>query len=100
MATEQRQRLSVAQVAATWQCSPKHVYNLINRGELRAIKLGELVRLRPEDVEAYECRDLAPKSHPIASNDEAIPIPSAGGMETGPAGFRAGLRISGKRNAS
>lgn len=98
--SDPRTRLSVAQVASLWQCSPKHVYNLIDRGELRAIKLGNLVRLRAEDVEAYECRDLAPKLRPIPSNDEAPPTPSVGGTVSGPAGFRAGLQIGQRRNAS
>ena len=44
-------------LAHRWQCSERHVRNLINRGELRAFHLGgKLVRVRHEDVEQFECQ--------------------------------------------
>lgn len=46
-------------LASAWQCSEKHVRNLIDRGELRAFYLGgKLLRIRPVDVEEFENRNL------------------------------------------
>lgn len=47
--------LTPAQVAEMWQCSERHVRNMISRGELPAFRLaGKLLRIRKEDVEAFE----------------------------------------------
>ncbi|TIN02677.1 MAG: helix-turn-helix domain-containing protein [Mesorhizobium sp.] len=44
-------------VADLWFCSERHVRNLIAAGDLPSFKLGgKLLRIRGEDVEAYECR--------------------------------------------
>jgi len=32
----------------------QHVYRLIDRGELRAFRIGRVIRLKSGDVEAYE----------------------------------------------
>lgn len=46
---------SVATLADRWQCSRQHVYGMINRGELRAFKLGaKLFRIPAEEVEKCE----------------------------------------------
>ena len=43
-------------LADRWECSPKHVRNLVNRGDLPGFRLGgKLLRIKAEDVEAYEC---------------------------------------------
>lgn len=43
-------------LAERWQCSERHVRNLIASGELRSFRLGgKLLRIRAEDVEAFEC---------------------------------------------
>ena len=43
------------QVANIWGCSPNHVRNLINRGELRAFRLGKrLFRIPAEAIGEYE----------------------------------------------
>ena len=47
-------RLSVAQLAELWGCSRQHIYNLVARQELAAIRVGNLVRFRQADVQAYE----------------------------------------------
>jgi excisionase family DNA binding protein len=31
---------TVAELAALWRCSPQHVYNLIQRGDLKAFRVG------------------------------------------------------------
>ena len=49
-------RLSVAQLAELWGCSRQHVYSLIEQGHLRAVRIGSLIRLRPDDVREYETR--------------------------------------------
>lgn len=44
-------------LADRWKCSEKHIRNMIERGELRAFRLGgKLLRIRGEDVEAFECQ--------------------------------------------
>lgn len=45
-------------LAAEWQCSSKHIRNLVNRGELRGFRIGpRLVRIPVDAVEEYRrCR--------------------------------------------
>lgn len=46
-----------AQIADRWQCSERHVRNMVASGELPSFRLGEkLLRIRVADVEAFECR--------------------------------------------
>ena len=49
----------VPQLAARWGCSPGHVRNMIERGELRAFTIGRLVRIPAAEVERVECRGIA-----------------------------------------
>ncbi|MGI8397769.1 helix-turn-helix domain-containing protein [Agrobacterium deltaense] len=47
--------LTPAKLADRWQCSERHVRNMIKRGELPAFKLGDkLIRVKISDVEEYE----------------------------------------------
>ena len=47
--------LTPRDVAARWQVSVRMVQNMIERGELPAVRLGpKLLRIRPETVEALE----------------------------------------------
>lgn len=69
---------SVATLADRWQCSRQHVYGMINRGELRAFKLGaKLFRIPAEEVEKCETLTIpqAPAeggaSHVLTKNDYA-----------------------------
>lgn len=49
---------TVATLAAYWGCSPDVIYALIREGRLRAFKLGgKLIRIRPDDVEHFECQN-------------------------------------------
>lgn len=48
-----------ASLARQWDCSERHVRNLVAAGELRAFKLGnKLLRIRGEDVEDFVCRQI------------------------------------------
>jgi excisionase family DNA binding protein len=50
-------------LAARWLCSERHIRNMIDRGELPAFRLGgKLLRIRREDVEAFEARRTEPKN--------------------------------------
>jgi excisionase family DNA binding protein len=49
-----RDRNTVKQVAAYWGCSTKTVYRMIKSGELECLRLGGLLRVSREQVEAYE----------------------------------------------
>jgi excisionase family DNA binding protein len=42
-------------LAKRWECSPATIYNMIERGNLAAFKVGgKLLRIKAEDVEAFE----------------------------------------------
>jgi excisionase family DNA binding protein len=46
-----------ATLAERWDCSERHVRNLINKGQLGCFRLGgKLVRIRQSDVEKFECQ--------------------------------------------
>lgn len=49
-----------ASLAAWWECSERQIRNMIEDGALPAFRLGgKLLRIRPEDVEAFECQSGA-----------------------------------------
>jgi excisionase family DNA binding protein len=52
------------QLAERWECSERHVRNLINRGELQFFRLGgKLIRIPQSAVEAFErCQILSQSS--------------------------------------
>lgn len=45
-----------ATLAKRWACSERHVRNMIDRGELPSFRFGTLIRVRLDDVQAYEAR--------------------------------------------
>ena len=93
---------SVAQIAARWGVSNRHVYDLCNRGELGHLRIGGLIRIRQEDQQAYEARQwVAPSSKPrtIDSCNAASVITFSGGKTVGRDPFRLGRRISAKRQS-
>jgi excisionase family DNA binding protein len=47
---------SVPKLAAAWGVSTRHVYALCARGELGHLRIGNLIRIRQADREAYEAR--------------------------------------------
>ena len=46
-----RQWLTVNQVAEIWQVSPRTIWRLIEKGQIRAEKIGRSVRIHPDVVE-------------------------------------------------
>src|SRR5262245_55231983 len=67
--------LTPRQVADRWQCSERHVYNMIPAGALPSFRLGgKLLRIRGEDVEAFECQTNSPGRS--QDSEEALPSPS------------------------
>jgi excisionase family DNA binding protein len=94
---------SVPQVAARWGVSSRHIYDLCARGNLGHLRIGGLIRVRLEDLEAYEAsRWRAPSSQPltIASSSGASASTSAGGTGTPDNGFQRGQMIAARRSAS
>lgn len=45
---------SVRQLAEHWQVSERHVYDLVGQRKLGHLRIGSVIRIRREDVEAYE----------------------------------------------
>ena len=45
---------TVPAVAKRWDCSDRYVWHLTARGDLPALRLGRLVRIRQVDLERYE----------------------------------------------
>jgi excisionase family DNA binding protein len=52
LASFDRQRLTVPQVAAQFQVTSQTIRNWIDHGTLPAVRVGRAFRVRPEDVEA------------------------------------------------
>ncbi|WP_457103371.1 helix-turn-helix domain-containing protein [Mesorhizobium sp. URHB0026] len=44
-------------LADSWGCSERQIRNLINAGQLRAFRVGKLLRIEPKAVEDYLCRN-------------------------------------------
>src|SRR4051812_38872865 len=81
-------------LADRWGCSPKHVRNLVNRGELRGFKLGgKLVRIPADAVEeAEQC-----KTTPLTKSDgseAASPSPSTSPESEGVTNLTPELRAT------
>ncbi len=50
-----------ATLAKRWLCSDQHIRNMIERGELKAFRVGgKLVRITAEEAEDYERRNASP----------------------------------------
>ena len=52
--------LTVDEAAHYLRISRRQVYKIVRGGDLRAVRVGERLRLRPEDVDAYLERRLEP----------------------------------------
>jgi excisionase family DNA binding protein len=64
---------TVASLADHWCVSPDTVYAMIHSGRLKAFRFGgKLYRIRPEEVERFECQTNTP------SNDLESSSPSSG----------------------
>lgn len=78
----------VPTLAERWACSIGTIRSLVASGELPSFKLGgKLVRIRADDVEKYECRN-------IASNDTAGSSPSSGTKTDDADAIRSERRIA------
>ncbi|RFD20121.1 DNA-binding protein [Komagataeibacter melaceti] len=102
MAELPSKRLRIADVASAWGCSHQHVRNLIKRGELPAIRIGSLFRIRPDDVEAYENREECQKAPPAPTASQSgtvISTRSGGTPRRARDAFRLGQRIGQQQSA-
>ena len=73
---------NVSGLADRWGCGTDTIYNLIHSGNLVAFKLGgKLLRIRAEEVERYECQN-------IASNDTEASLRSFGSKTANDTGIR------------
>jgi len=72
--------LSIDSVAERLNCSPRTVMRLADRGELSRVRIGTLVRFRPEQIDALIAKssedDTTPPANEVASNSR--PVESAG----------------------
>ncbi len=73
---------NVTGLADRWGCGTDTIYSLIHSGNLVAFKLGgKLLRIRAEEVERYECQN-------IASNDTEASLRSSGSKTANDTGIR------------
>lgn len=69
---------TVASLATHWSVSTDTVYAMIHSGRLKAFRFGgKLYRIRPEEVERFECQ-----SENTPSNDTETNGPSSGVRQT------------------
>jgi excisionase family DNA binding protein len=52
--------LTINELRQALRVSRATIYKLVNSGELRAVRVGERLRFRPEDVDRYLERDREP----------------------------------------
>jgi excisionase family DNA binding protein len=98
-------RLSVKQLADAWGCSRQHVYSLVQGGQVNCLRIGDMIRFRPEDIRAYEarCQDQNQSGQPTPSQNEPTLEASStfnGGKVAVHDGYHAALRTRAKRAAS
>jgi excisionase family DNA binding protein len=62
---------TVASLAREWECSEGVVRKLVASGALRCFRIGTLIRIPAEEVQRFECQN-------IASNDSEAPSPLCG----------------------
>jgi excisionase family DNA binding protein len=94
---------SVSQLAARWGVSVRSVYDLCSRGKLGHLRIGGLIRVRLEDLKAYEALQWhAPSSNipTTASSNGVSATTSDGGPMARTNGFQRGRKISAKRRSS
>lgn len=62
---------TVASLAQEWECSEGVIRKLVASGSLRSFRIGTLIRIPADEVERFECQN-------IASNDSETASPSSG----------------------
>jgi excisionase family DNA binding protein len=66
-------------LAAEWQCSERHIRNLINSGKLAAFRLGDrLLRIPPSAVEQYLCKNIVSDGLRAGSSSAHTTTPETG----------------------
>lgn len=50
---------TVASLAQEWKCSEGVIRKLIVSGQLRCFRVGNLIRVRADEVERFECQNIA-----------------------------------------
>lgn len=65
----ERRAFTVASLAREWECSEGVIRKLIGKGQLRAFRIGVLLRIPADEVERFECQN-------IPSNDSAADLPA------------------------
>lgn len=68
---------SVNSLAERWECSPSMIRKLIKQGKLQHFRIGELMRISQETVEAYErgAEGMATAVDHVADAHGALAIP-------------------------
>lgn len=64
---------TVASLAQEWECSEGVIRKLVASGALGSFRIGTLIRIPADEVQRFECQN-------IASNDSAAASPSSGEM--------------------
>lgn len=62
---------TIASLAEQWECSEGVIRKLVASEQLRAFRIGALIRIPAEEVQRFECQN-------IPSNDSAEDSPSSG----------------------
>lgn len=55
---ERGEYYTVAGLAARWQVTPRHIHNIMSRGEIKVLHLGRAVRIPFKEVLIYEALNL------------------------------------------
>lgn len=63
---------SIATLAERWGCSRRQVTSLIRKGALQSFRVGNLLRVRPEEVERYECGTGSPSTKEGSSRSSTM----------------------------
>ena len=63
----EKRAFTVATLAKAWDCSEGIIRRMIAEGRLNVFRIGNLIRIRPDEVERFERQDTAPDA---GSNDE------------------------------
>ena len=97
---EPARHYTVASLAEHWQVSTTHIYSLIQAGRLGHIRIGTAIRIRRQDVEAFEAQAWhAPSSTAPDSGSPggAVVIPSSFGGKGAHTAFRRAQRMSARQ---
>ena len=73
------QLITVQELAAAWRVCTATIYALVKSGSLRSLRVGNSIRFRAADVEAYSQKRMgAPTLRPPSSRSPAAEAPSGG----------------------